>query len=118
CSAFAALHARRGPHQAEGSAKKAAPPKILLNLNDACAPRIGESASGPIQEGFERFGFHVVGEHDLLNKRVRQKVVDGLGASIRHGGVPFDCIRAVTARQFDSASVEWYRSVSLTDTDR
>jgi hypothetical protein len=35
-------------------------------------------------------GFHVVGEHNLLNKRVRQKVVDGLGASIRHGGVPFD----------------------------
>jgi hypothetical protein len=27
-------------------------------------------------------------------------------------------VRAVTARQFDSASARWYRSVSLSDTDR
>jgi hypothetical protein len=90
----------------------------LPDLHGACASRIGKPASGLIQQSFERLGFHVIGEHNLLNKRVRQKVVDGLGASIRHGGIPFDCIRAVTARQFDSASAEWYRSVSVTDTDR
>jgi hypothetical protein len=89
-SAFAAFCARPGPHQEEGSAKKAAPAEILPDLHGACASRVGEAASGPIQQGFKRLGFHVVGEHNLLNKRVRQKVVDGLGASIRHGGVPFD----------------------------
>jgi len=118
CSAFAACCARRGPHQEEGSAKKAPPAKVLPDLDGASASRIGKPASGLIQQGFKRFGFHAVGEHDLLNKRVRQKVIDGLGVSIRHGGVPFDCIRAVTARQFDSARAEWYRSVSRTDTDR
>jgi hypothetical protein len=83
----------------------------LPDLHGASAPRIDKPS-------FEYLGFHVISEHDLLNKRVRQKVVDGLGASIRHGGVPFDCIRAVAARQFDSTSAEWYRSVSVTDTDR
>jgi hypothetical protein len=31
----------------------------------------------------------MVGAHDLLNERVRQKVIDCRGVSIRHGGSPF-----------------------------
>ena len=70
--------------------KKAAPAEILAHLYGGLTSRVGEAARGPVQHGLQSLGLHVVGEHHLLNERVRQKVVDCLGVSIRHGGVPFD----------------------------
>jgi hypothetical protein len=67
--------------------KKAAPAEILAHLYGGRTSRVGEAARGPVQHGLQSLGLHAVGEHDLLNERVRQKVVNCLGASIRHGGV-------------------------------
>ena len=69
--------------------KKAAPAEILAHLYGGRTSRVGEAARGSVQKGLQSPGLHVVGEHDLLNERVRQKVVNCLGASIRHGGCSF-----------------------------
>jgi hypothetical protein len=53
-------------------------------------PRVGEASGGPIQQAPQHLRFNMVGTHDLLNERVRQKVIDCLGVSMRHGRSPFD----------------------------
>jgi hypothetical protein len=68
--------------------QRAAPAKILPDLQGARTSRLGDAASSSVQKRLERLRLHAVGKHDLLNQRVRQKVVDCLGA-IRHGGYSF-----------------------------